>query len=944
MKLINYFFVEFISLIVLSSSAFAQGILRGKITDSEEGLSLAGARISLIDTEWGAVSNKNGEFTILRVPTGSYQIKVNYIGYQEYIQTVSVYEGQTSFFEIALNPTAIVTGGVVVIGEQVKGQAKALNQQKTNINITNIVSSDQVGRFPDANIGDAMKRITGITVQYDQGEARFGLIRGTASSLNSITINGDRIPSAEGDNRTIQLDLIPSDMIQAIELNKAVTADMDADAIGGSINLVTKNIPNRTRVSATLGGGYNLLSEKPILNGSFTTGTRFMDNKLGVSISGAYNNHHLGSDNVEAEWLEGPNGTTYLGDFQIRQYDVIRLRQSIGGGMDYKFNNNHSIAFNALYNHRNDWENRYALRLRYDKGDAIEVDGEEYDGLPDANGIVNNVELIRENKQGINNSDNNSMRLEKQKTMNFAFAGEHLFGSNIKMNWQGNWAKASEEKPNERNIAYSDEEGVVAPNISNMKEPLFNIQTGTDLSKFSLSELTQENGYTDDIDFNGRMDFELPLMEGEYKNRMKFGARYRGKDKTRKNDFFEYDPLNDDLKYMSQTELDDISKDNFLAGDYTAGQFVNKDFAGSLDLDNPDLFEKFDLKEEYIADNYTASEKITAGYLQIEQQLGRNFLILAGLRLENTQVDYNANELEFDEDNEDNPYKITPTEGSQNYMDVLPQVHFKYSFSPDFILRAAFTNTLARPNYYDLAPYRSIAIADNELSEGNSSLKPTKSMNLDLMADYYFQAIGVISAGVFYKDITDYFYTNVVRDYDDPKSDNTFDYYFRPENGASATLFGFEFAFQRQLDFLPGFLKGLGIYANYTYTTSEAEGLNIEGREDEKTALPGTANNMLNASLSYEWGPINMRLSLNYTTDYVDEFGESDFFDAYYDSQTFLDFNASYEIMKGFYVFAEANNITNQPLRYYQGKGFKDRVMQAEYYNMRLNFGLKYNF
>jgi TonB-dependent receptor len=164
---------------------------------------------------------------------------------------------------------------VLVLGDRLKGQAKALSQQKNLMNISNIVASDQIGRFPDANIGDALKRVPGITIQQDQGEARDVIIRGIAPQLNSVTINGERVPSAEGDNRKIQLDLIPSDMIQLVDMNKALTPDMDADAIGGSVNLLTRTVPNGTRISGTLGSGYNFLSNKPIWTGGIIAGKRF---------------------------------------------------------------------------------------------------------------------------------------------------------------------------------------------------------------------------------------------------------------------------------------------------------------------------------------------------------------------------------------------------------------------------------------------------------------------------------------------------------------------------------------------------------------------------------------------------------------------------------------------------------------------------------------------
>ena len=134
---------------------------------------------------------------------------------------------------------------------------KGLNKQKSDLNVTNVVSADQIGKFPDDNVGDVIKRIAGVSMQGDQGEARNIVMRGLGPGQNSVTLNGDRIPSAEGDNRNVQLDLIPSAMIQSIEVNKTLTPDMEADAIGGSVNLITRSNPTGFRASATVAGGGN---------------------------------------------------------------------------------------------------------------------------------------------------------------------------------------------------------------------------------------------------------------------------------------------------------------------------------------------------------------------------------------------------------------------------------------------------------------------------------------------------------------------------------------------------------------------------------------------------------------------------------------------------------------------------------------------------------------
>ena len=271
---------KFVLLIILVfasnqiANAQKTGIISGKITEAETNFSLPGATIKLEGINKYTYSNQNGEFEFLNIPEGNYQVEITYIGYEKQTQEVKVEAGKNTNIKFVLITASNELENVVVIGDRIRGQAKALNKQKSNQNITNVISSDQTGRFPDANIGDALKRVQGITMQNDQGEARNIIIRGLAPNLNSVTLNGDRIPSAEGDNRNIQMDLIPADMISTIEVNKTLTSDMDADAIGGSVNLITRATPNGERISATLAGGYGPIREKGNYTAGFVYGNR----------------------------------------------------------------------------------------------------------------------------------------------------------------------------------------------------------------------------------------------------------------------------------------------------------------------------------------------------------------------------------------------------------------------------------------------------------------------------------------------------------------------------------------------------------------------------------------------------------------------------------------------------------------------------------------------
>ncbi len=919
MKKTVLFSLSFAFLLLCSAQSFAQAVLKGKVIDSQN-LSLPGASVVLKGTANGTVTNQKGEFSFINLASGNYEVEVSYLGYATATQSVEVVAGKTVSLKFTLNETAIEGQEVVIFGDRLKGQAKALNQQKNNANITNVVSSDQIGRFPDANIGDALKRIPGITMQNDQGEARNIIIRGIAPQLNSVTLNGERLPSAEGDNRNVQMDLIPSDMIQTIEVNKAVLPNMDADAIGGSVNLVTRQAPNALRVSGTAASGVNMLSNKPIWTGGLVIGNRIANDKLGIIFSGSYNNHNFGSDNVEGVWYESKNGVV-LEEFDIREYRVQRVRRSASLALDYQINANHTLFLSGMYNHRDDWENRFRMRVSsltspFDTGKFTQTS-------PGVYALKGRVEV--QTKGGIDNDRVKAGRLEDQRVYNTTLGGSHLFNK-LKMDWNVTYAKASEERPNERYISYRSSNRDVIVNVSNPEKPLAILSNLTDAQGLGLNAISEQYGYTFDQDLNAKMDFKLPYSE---KGLLQFGLRYRGKNKERDNNLFRYAPVDKNAfgATLGAVKNQNYSDPNFLAGaQYSAGNFVTPEFLGGLNLKNAAQFKESDVLEDYVPGNYLAKESIVGAYVMADHQLSEKFSAIAGLRLESTSIDYTGNL--YDVDNEE----VSSDKGDQSYSNFMPGLHLKYDANANSVIRFAWTNTIARPNYFDLVPYALFSAEDAVLERGNPNLKATTAMNFDLMAERYYENVGLLSFGGFYKDLDNFVYTITTQGYSEPQFGSNLEY-TRPDNGGTASVYGFETSIQRQLG------KYFGIYLNHTYTKSSTTG--IEGREGDDLQLPGTAENMFNASLSFENKKLVVRVSLNYASDYLDEIGGENFEDRYYDTQTFLDVNASYAFTPKWRFFMEANNLTNQPLRYYQG--IQSRTMQVEYYNARFNFGLKFD-
>ena len=908
----------------------AKGTIRGRVIDNTK-QTLPGATVYIEKLHTGVTSDINGFYTFSNLEPGTYKVKVTYVGYSPVEMTITIPQGKT------VEKDVVMSEGVelqeVVVGGAFTGQRRALSAQKSNLGITNVVSADQVGKFPDSNIGDALKRISGINVQYDQGEARFGQVRGTSADMSSVTINGNRVPSAEGETRNVQLDLIPADMIQTIEVNKVVTPDMDADAIGGSINLVTKNSPYKRFISATAGTGYNFVADKMNLNLGFTYGDRFFNDKLGVMLSASYQNNPAGSDDVEMAYEKDDDGNVYLDEYEVRQYFVTRERQSYSLALDWEINANHKLDFKGIFNNRNDWENRYRHTYKY-------MDPE------DVGGATDRYEVIYESKAG--GPDERYARLEQQRTMDFTLGGEHLFGR-LQFDWKASYAQASENRPHERYLAFKKEDIAMNTDWSDIRRPYMSAKGDEDIllhtgnsNGFELDELTEQFEDIKEKDLKFSANFELPLVQGKFANKLKFGAKVVDKDKEKWIDFYKYKPTDEDAFVADALgHLINQNRDGYMAGDrYQVGNFVDKEYVGNIDVKNSAEF-KEEIKYDEMAENFEAHETVTAGYIRFDQQLGKRWNLMAGLRLENTHVTYSGYVYNDGDQDGTDEESLTPTgEQSKSYINVLPSVLLKWDVNDDLKLRAAFTNTLSRPKYADLVP--NVIIDKEDIAFGNPNLEPTLSYNLDLSAEYYFKSIGLVSGGIFYKKINDfivdyrqqnYMYNGV--EYDEMKT---------PINAGDANLFGVEIAYQRDFGFIHPALKCVGLYGNYTYTYSKVNNFNYEGRENDDMRLPGSPEHTANLSLYFEKKGFNLRWSYNFASEFIDEVGEEAFYDRYYDKVNYMDVNASYTFGKAFKTtfYAEATNLLDQPLRYYQGT--PDRSMQAEYYGVRINAGVKISF
>ncbi len=881
--------ISTVCLLLVSISVAAQegGTLAGRVLDAS-GRTLPGAAVEVVGTNLRTSADETGSFVISPVPAGERDVLVSFIGYEDQSFTVTVTARETTRQDFTLAAPTYTDTVTVNADPILRGQARALNQQKNALNIKSIISSDQIGRFPDPNAAEAAQRIPGVTLIRDQGEGRYISIRGTDPTLNSAMINGERTPAPEGATRQVALDVIPSDLLQAMELTKTLTPDMDGDAIGGALNLITAVAPTKERFSATLGGGYNELSGEPIVLGNLAWGRRFNDN-LGLILTGSGFDTERVTQNYEPQYDDGE-----LEELEPRDYTVTRERYGVTAGLDGNVGNATELRFTGVWNEFTDQEYRRAF----------------------TNAVADN-ELARELKD----------RYEAQSIYNLGLGGSTVFGGKSILEYRLTYAYAEEDEPNSWYSTFLQEDVEFAPNVSSDFIDRNDIQANPlneDFEEYFLDEITNEGSLTKERDWIARVDLGFPFFSSDsLSGEWKVGLKGRFKEKSRETFVFAFEE--DDVPFLDYVSNFQSSQP-FFGGRYTIQPFQRISAA-------TDIVRQFDLEgeedlEENLAD-FDGTEDTLAGYGMAELLFGGKTTLMTGVRYEDTSTDYTAFEYLVDEEGDE---FLRPVQGDNSYGIWLPNVQVRYALSTDSNVRAAITRSLARPNFEDQLPAQLFNREDFEIERGNPLLDPTNAWNLDLMYERFFRTVGLFSAGVFYKDLSDniYFFN-----FEEERPDGTYEV-TQPLNGDGAEVTGVELAYQNQFRNAPGFWSGFGVFANYTYTDSEA---NYPDRAS--TRLPGQAQNSANLAISYELGGFSGRLSWNLQGELILSPGGEAAEDEWLDDRTQLDLRIRQRFAQRWSVVLDLANLTNEPYRVYEG--VFDRTIQEEIYDWWGTLSLRFD-
>ncbi|MGH7578200.1 MAG: TonB-dependent receptor plug domain-containing protein, partial [Longimicrobiales bacterium] len=518
-----------------SSSVAAQdaGRVIGRAVEAESSRGLEGASVTLRGTSWSAVTDASGRFVLPRVPAGEYTAVLEYIGREPQTVDVTVRQGETSMLELVAPIAVVGLEGITAVGARALTQAEALNRQKNAANIVNIVASDQIGRFPDASAPEAVQRLPGVAVARDQGEGRYIQIRGGSPANTQVSFNGIQVPSPEGDERQIALDAVPVDVLESIEVAKATLPNMDADAIGGAVNLVTRKAPAARMLSLELAGGYATIRDEPAGSGALTFGDRTSDGLLGFLLSGSYSHRNFGSDDIEPSYDLGDPGLAddALEGLEVRHYTLSRGRFGGTATLDYRPNENNALVLGAIYSELRDEEQRRIF--------LHAVEDEE-------------LAFLHKNRR------------ESLRTYSLALTGEHLRPGGARFDYRLAWTRSLEDTPFDTEIEFVQESVSFSPDLGNGDEIETNPQPGAIDGSYPFNAIQPASSDTRDTDLVGSVDLTLPYQAGSaWTGNVKLGVKLRDK-----------------------TKLRDITEEEFELGDgadpIMLGQGVGTSFGGRL--------------------------------------------------------------------------------------------------------------------------------------------------------------------------------------------------------------------------------------------------------------------------------------------------------------------------------------------------------------------------
>jgi TonB-dependent receptor len=902
-------FYLFITFMLLASLASAQsGTLKGKVSDGSSNEPLPGAYVHFDDSNKGVVTDPFGNFQLDKITPGHYKIKIKYLGFEEFEKEIIIAADEIVVFNIKLSVQKTNLSTVNVFGKLNESNESSSRQSEKNANnITNVLSARAMERSPDLNAATVITRISGVTLQHSSGsDDAYAIIRGLEPRYNNSLINGVKVTSPDPVSRFVSLSIIPSDLLDRIEVNKTLTPEMEGDAIGGTVNLIFKDAPDHEYFKADGSIGYSAIffnrkydnfdqgavqrqsptdrfgtnyaapagyfsrpnldftkkNAPPTSLASFTYGRRFFNNKLGFIVSDSYQNQYYGTNSEFNIAIFDPknNNKPVISDVANRTYSTQQLNNGLSAHLDYKFDDKNKIMLDNVFLYT------YVAQARLSIDTSI-IGGNGGRVGPGTGTVYN---------------DNRSY-IQNQYVENLKLSGKHIIAKHFQFDWAGVYSNATANAPDRADLT-----------LNHLINPDF---TSTPNYFDAISRIWSKNG-NKDLSATGSLSYTTDLGENN-SLQLKAGGLYRHSTRFNRQNEYQLKPAPEANGVKSQ--FNDIYSADWIVYNVT----------GSLQSD---------------ASNYTAFEDITAGFGEFKLTLNK-LDIIGGVRAEGTKQGYDTNPVVL----------VETSSAEKTYTDLLPSLQFKYRLTDKSNLRASYFKSISRPALYELVPTPTFGDATDVT--GNPYVKHSEADNYDLRYELFPRNEEQFFVGGFYKQIKNPI-EFALQGLDQGGQALT-----TPQNFGTATIAGAEVVYSK-------YFGNLGVSGNYTYTysnikspkvfnTPDAQGNEVSISKLQSRPLQGQTGDVVNLSLLYKNDAQKtfVQLAYTFTSKSIPFIYNGYGYDYYTQPQSFLSLSAEKQVSRHFTLTAKVNNILNTPTTV----KIDNLVQSKDYSNVSFNIGLRYS-
>ncbi len=933
------------------------GSIRGTVYDSDGVETLIGANVILKqDPSKGTATDVDGTYLLDNIPTGTQTITFSYTGYEAMEKEVFIEEGKTTIVEVSLQQTSFMKEEIVVTA-QALGQTRAIREQINSESIANIVSATRIQELPDVNAAEAISRLPGVAINRSGGEGQKVVIRGMSPKFAAIMVNGIRMPSNSGTDRSVDLSLISPELLDGIEVYKSPLPDTDAEAIGGTVNLRLRKAPKDLRFLVKGLGGYNEWNNdfrdyKGVVQGS----KRVFNDQLGIVFQGSMERFNRGGDFLTNRWRQGATdstGTTAIFGEGLRLEDrlEIRKRQNASLALDYDLGEN-SFSFFGLYSRTT--RDRSAIQENY---------------LPNEPGIT-----------FVGTTIENELQLTS-----FSLMGEHLIGKST-LDWAVATSKSNGQTPYDFEMLFENTFQVFESDLDKDGHPRTYYGSATpDLANTYLRTANFTNSETNERTNTLALNFKWPFsisdkVKGYFKTGGKFISITRSRDEDLLSEDFYYlgGQIGSDAIAAASNDLtllpnngDLISVLSFVDENNDL-EFINEsneNIGLKVKLDDALMRQWYEDQEsllnknrEVILNRYEVDETLTAGYAMLKFEIGKKLSVIPGFRYEHSDNEYRSGISTLNGRYGVNGF-FRDTTTTQTYGELLPHLHLKFKALDWLDIRASYATTLARPDFNFITPRTQINDNTLVITSGNPNLRHAKAQNIDLFITAYESKLGLFSAGVFYKKIDDIFYSWKTNLFDQETADafgwSAYKGYELRTfiNAGESTVRGFELDFQTNLRFLPKAFHGFVVNINYArlfskteafFLTSETMLISIIPPIQQTTfmnnvrevPLPSQAPHVLNLSIGWDYKKFSARVSGTYQGTQASEYNSNKDFDRFINKFWRWDASVKQRFGNNWSIFFNLNNLTNQQdISFTRTPDFRNTV---ETYGLTATFGIQY--